>query len=485
MTVPQPLTVKYLRYFEAPSMSSSGAMFGLWLRLLYEFWGFCVNGTDDLKHPGGFPTGSASDIHMTGAINMPTNWESGSTVLIYSNSDGITLEGMPWFTGSNFTADMVGKWLTVWKSGSSSGDDSIYKITQLFPTGALTSSVIGVDLNMGGTPFTGSLKPAFTARADVNYRVIDYSSSDVNTSYFDHHYIVMQMNGAPFVNPGQVNAGVRLRLGSLRTQFFTSDFSVRGVAIKMIPSGNYIGTGSADGITGGNSYQGRVGLVGALTNIGEFGPNSGNASDWNNGGAGTQCINIIGAQDFFTLFSKGAFASSGCGFHVEIPQRLYPYDKDPNPMIAMGIGYDMYTTFTDGYGYGHGWHMIVGNGTPLRGWAAIKHQTGDTYNNNAYAGIPFVCGQCLQSLGNGLYNNIWFNPFTNKFFLSDAVWGTDASGSEHTLARCRIRRVRFIAPIIQTMQRLGDQGEWLHVKNGILWPWDNAVLPASIFKQGF
>lgn len=483
MTTPQPLVLKFLRYFDAPSMGNQPAMFGLWLRLLYEFWGFCVNGSNDLRFPGGFPTGSTSTTFLTGVINMPVNWESGSTVLLYSNSDGSTVNGLPYFTGSNFLASHVGKWLTTWKSGSSSTDDGIYLITKLYgPPGTLTSSVIGVDINMGGTPFSGNLKPSFTDRTNVNYRIIDYSSTAVNTTYTTQNFIVLQLNGAPYVNLGQANSQVKLRLATFR-----GDTSPRGVAILLSPSGSWGVSGSSvgfnEGLTGGNSLGGDSVGASVASNIGEFGPNSGNSFDWANGGNGTQCINIIAAQDYFNVFSRGAQASYSSGFHVEIPQRLYPFSKDPNPITGMGHT-GLYTTFTNGYGYGYGFHQVNAALQPLRGWLACHHQTGDDFNSNAYPGIQFVCSQCLQSMGNGFYNNIWFNPFTNKFSFSDAIYGTTESASHHTLARFRIRRARFIAPIIPSMQRLGDRGEWLHTFNGVLWPWDNAVMPGTIFHQG-
>jgi len=469
---PQPLVTKFVRYFDAPTMNQNGAMFGIWLRLIYEFWGFCVNGLDDLKHPGGFPTGSASNIHMSGVINMPTNWESGSSVLLYSNSDGITNEGMPYFTGSNFLASHVGKWLTVWKSGSSCTDDSIYLITKLYgPPGTTTSSVIGVDNNMGCTPFTGTLKPSFTARTNVNYRVIDYNQA--NVSYSVNNFIVIQLNGAPYVNPGQRNSQVRLRLATFR-----GDNTPRGIAIWMSPSGSWSGNTFNDGTSGGNNQTFQPN-----GNSGEFGPNSGNSFDWANGGNGTQTINLLGAQDWLLCFSRGDQASYSAHFHVEIPQRIYPFAYDPNPIVAMGST-GIYTTFSDGYGYGYGHYAYGADLKPYKHPLSIRCQSGETYNSNAYPGISFVCSNCLQSMGNGFHNHMWFNPFTNKFFFSDGVLHLAEAANRSAILRYRLRRTRFIAPIIPSMQRLGDRGEWLHTFNGVLWQWDNAILPSTIFHRG-
>lgn len=475
MPTPGPLAVKFLRYFDVPSFSDNGSMFGIWLRILYEFWGFCVNGTNDLKHPGGFPTGSTSSTHLTGVINMPAGWESGSNILIYSNSDGSTVNGLPYFTGSSFFSSHVGKWLTTWKSGSTSTDDGIYLITGLIgPPGTTTSSIITLDINMGGTPFSGNLKPSFTDRTSVNYRVIDYAP--INQSHTTQNFIVLQMNGAPYVNAGQANSQVKLRFATFRGDTFP-----RGVCILLCGSGSWGVSGSSVGfnenITGGNSVGGGNNGPSVASNIGEFGPNSGNSFDWHNGGGGTQCLNIVAAQDFVTLFSKGGFASSGCGFHVEVPQRLYPFAYDPNPMCGMGIGYDMYMGFTDGYGYGFGFYMVTSDTKPYKHWLAVHHQAGDFYNVSA--------ANYMGAYGNGIYNQMFFNPITNKFFFSDAVLGSATTAGQHYLARARLRRTRFIGPIIPQMQRLGDRGEWLHVRSGVCWPWDNALMPATIFHQGY
>lgn len=468
MPVPAPLTPKFVRYFDAPTtVGPAGAPFGMWLRLIYEFWGFCVNGTNDLKHPGGFPTGSSPDVHMSGVINMPVNWESGSNILIHSGSDGTTQDGMPWFTGSNFTQGHVGKWLTVWKSGSTSTDDSIYLITKAFFTGS-TGSVIGVDNNMGCTPHPSNLKPMFTERTSVNYRVIDYVP--FNQAYTDQHFIVMSVNGAPYVNDKQVPAQIKFRLANKAT----SPANPRGIAILMSPSGSWNGSNFTDGFTGGNGRQ-----QGTLTNIGEIGPNSGNSFDWYSGGSGTtNTINLIGAQDFLISYMVGHAAAPGNGFHFEIPQRLYPYEYDPNPVCFNNMAAGLYMSNQNDAGYS-AFHSYTSDNKPNVHFSSARHQMGDSFNTSIGG-----TGTAITDYTNGIYNHVWFNVFTNKFSFTDVALGCSVTDQNY-LARMRLRRVRFIGPIIPTLQRLGDNGEWLHVNTGILWPWDNAVLPFSIFRKGY
>jgi hypothetical protein len=320
---------------------------------------------------------------------------------------------------------------------------------------------------MGCTPFSGNLKPSFTSRSNINYRVIDYAQ--INQTHTTFNYIVLQMNGAPYVNSGQANSQVRLRLAS---RAHTGDTVPRGVSILMCPSGTYYGTGSNDGSTGGNGVQ-----ISTLTDIGEVGPNSNSGADWhNNPGAGTQCINIIAAQDFFILYSRGIFASNGCGFHVEIPQRLYPFEYDPNPMAMCGFSYGLYLVNNNNAGYG-AMYSFTSDIKPNLHFTSGHHQAGDSYNVHTLA-------DRIDRYSNGYYNNMWYNVFTKKFLFTDGVIGTVAAIDQQYMARARLRRVRFIAPIIPDMNRLGDDGEWLHVNGGVLWPWDNAVLPATIFHQG-
>lgn len=462
-----PLARKFVRYLDYPSVPAA-AYWGMHLRVLYEFWGFCVNGTDDLRHPGGFPTGSSPTTHFSGAINMPTNWESGSTVLMLSGTSGSTTFGSSYFTGSNFTTGMVGKFISLWRSGSSSTDDSIYQIAATaFAPNATTGSIVKVDILMGGTPVgSGNLKLGFTERTDVNYRVIDLVPVAA-MSYNIYNFIILVMAGASYVNPGQRNAQVRFRLSN-----FNGDLLNRGLAILMSPSGSWNGTQFTEGLTGGNSQINNV-----ASNIGEFGPNSGSSSDWlGGGGTGVGTINLWGAQDFVIATTWGAFGNGSCGYHVEIPQRLYPQNKDPNPIAGMGFGSSGHTAgFLDGYSYGFGFYLMTADNKPNKHWVSIHHNFGKSYNTSATSALP--------NLGSGVYNQVFYNVFTNKFFISDAILGTNATG-QHAFARCRLRRVKFIPPIVPAMQRLGDDGEWIHTQTGILLPWDNSLQPRTIFHSG-
>src|SRR5579863_1156799 len=229
------LNAKFLRSFHVnptPGIGATACM-GWVMRLMFEFWGFCVNGSNDLVNPG---SGSMATTAGTDFMSMPIGWASGSTVLLATGSDGQTTQGLPYFqAGSStpFSSGVVGKWLTTWQSGSTSTDDSIYLITSW-----LNSSSIVLDPTYGGTPVSpigtsGSL-PQLTTRTNINYRVIDYQAA-ANLGYANGDYFVMQFSNASNVNPGQASSQARLR-GTAGQSTLTN------FGITLSPSGSWNGT---------------------------------------------------------------------------------------------------------------------------------------------------------------------------------------------------------------------------------------------------
>ena len=168
--------------------NSALRMYGHILKTVYEFWGFCVNGDNDLTGAKGLPTGSFSSFD-------PSVFYSGSSLLI-SGSDGETVGGTPYFSASSadFTtltgSGLFRKWLVTWKSGSTSTDDSIYKIRQV-----LDANTLFVDSFNGGTPFSGSNPPnqlLFTDRNSINYRIVDTQEVMDNQTFTSGQYMVMR-----------------------------------------------------------------------------------------------------------------------------------------------------------------------------------------------------------------------------------------------------------------------------------------------------
>jgi len=442
------LNAKFVRSHNVPVTSM---VFEWFFRLFYEFWGFCVNGGNDLVSPGGFAS--------SGSINFPATFTTTGT--LSSGSDGSTIVGLPYFVTANptaFSASYVNKWLVTWKSGSSSTDDSVYLITKWN-----TSSSIAVNVFNGGTPYSGNLHPSFTTRTDINYRVVDFNAvTNISTYSSTNDNFVLQFNGAPLVNSGQVipQAKVRkIRDGS----------GYMYPAITLSPSGSWSGTSFSDPTT-------EVVSPNAWCHAGY-------------GGEGPAYISMFAAQDFFICHYRGTNAgwdSTHGGFHIEIPQRLYPQNNDPNPIIFAMFG-GHYPQDDSTYGvnqatFCNSFYMHHPPDNTTRKFTTLTRSAhGACFFERL--GYGFGAGQ-LQQMSDGRYNRAFFHQYLNKFLISDGVLALPDIPKQFCMARVRLRRVRFIAPIIPQWQRMGNSGEWLHIVYGVLWPWDNSVLPYNLFLGG-
>lgn len=429
------LTSKFVRaHFVSPTLSTTVA--NRWVfKLVYEFWGFCVNGGDSLTVPGGFAS-SGSVNPLSGAVIFPAGFESGSTVLLASGSDGMTDAGMPFFNVTNpiFSSSYVGKHLVTWKSGSTSTDDSVYEITQW-----LNSSSIRVKVYQGGTPYSSSLHPAFDQRTQVKYRVIDFNAAANLSGYTNNDGLVLQFNGAGLVNTGQLNSQCRLR-----------HTTAPGLGITASPSGSW------------------TPISGTFTD-----PSVESTGTWSFVGPGY--ISLWGAQDYIIVHAKGNASALPMWYHIEIPARLYPQQMDPNVITWLHAQATPEHTNYEGQ-----MRMLSPTDGATRSWSMlVRSQVGANWHITMFP-APYA----IRTLTNGRWNNVWFNPFTNKFVLVDSVLALTNVSQQFCLARVRVRRVRFTALIIPKMQRLGDHGEWLFTEHGILWPWDNAVLPYNLFLGG-
>lgn len=438
------------------------------MKLLYEFWGFCVNGDNSLTAPGGFASGVGTNY-----LSMSAGFESGSSVLLASGSDGNTTYGNQVFSASsvNWTSgSVVGKWLVTWKSGSSSTDDSIYTILQV-----LNSSSILVDTRNGGTPATGSLKPAFIDRTNVNFRVVDVLAAAQLPGYVTNMYMVLQFNGASAVNAGQANSQLKMRVQSGSTAGQDRcDFTLS-------PSGTWNGSTFTDASP-------------------ELPPDCYNAgvTAWFTGTGGntnmTGFITLIADQACLIMYSAGDWATNqgstglhfSSWFHVEVPNRLYPASKDPNPVAMTNNGKNgiILTSFQDSgsdkqQGFAAGWHVPnpFDNGT-LRRWNALTRSiTTDGWNQLIYQNAG----------GDGVYINVerikqmLYNKTQKRSLIFDVILGQRTTTTSFSLGRVQLRRAMVAPGPPQSNIKYGANGEWIHTADGLLWPWDNTILPYRIF----
>lgn len=445
------LTSKFVRsHFVNQSVSNTTAI--RWFhKLVYEFWGFCVNGGTSLTVPGG--------IAPLSGVLMPSGFESGSTTLLASGSDGVTIAGQHYFSAASVdwtsgSGAYVGKHIVLWKSSSVSSDDSVYQIVQI-----VNSSTIRVNINQGGTPYSASLKLAFSDRTNVNFRVVDINAAANLAGTADADGLVLQLNGAWLVNSGQIAPQVRTRI---RTSVGSN---VPNVGLTLSSSGSWTAASSSGYFTDGTAE------INATTS----------ANGWGASGTGTGYITLMGAQDYLIAHVKGAWNSVASGFHIEVPQRLYPQWADPNPIVAMNFGNSGVTINTVDQHYAGGVTALHNpDGETKKYQGMVRNITGEYWNSQVFtANAP-------NGVDTGRYRDLYYNSTLNKVIMHDILLSlrTTATSLSYVAGRLKLRRVRWTGKALPAFYRTGEHGEWLHLQNGVLWPWDNAILPYSPFLGG-
>lgn len=422
------------------------------MKVLYEFWGFCVNGGDSLTVPGGFSTS-----HVTGSyIEMPAGFESGSTVLLASGTDGYTQQGLPYFSTHTpiFTTASIGKHIVAWKSGSTSTDDSIYEIKEL-----RSAFSVVVDPTSGGTPMSpsGSI-PILTARTDINYRIINFDAPKAFT-YTQGQHFILQFNGASDVNPGQRNSQAKL---VLRNSVFGN---IRTFHIHLSPSGSWNGT------TFVSESIAEIGGEGTLDLI------TGGPEEWVSATGVNQLVSVFADKTgiIFHLAWDVPQATAGT-WVIEIPQRLYPADRDPNVICARNSGRFAVNHGINGFGDGHRFFPSPHDST-LRRWPILVRGIMDGYWPFNYSNGHITTLRVQQF-------NHFYNPIVSKFLSSAGLLSLGSVASEpsavgqYCLARARIRTVRYCSNGVPLLQRIGDnEDRWVCAGFGILYPWDHAIMP--------
>lgn len=431
---------KFLRSSFVPFVTAEES-FAYRMKITYEFWGFCVNGGNDLLNPNGFAT--------TTPFNFPTGFESGS--LLASGSDGETQLATQFFSSSAgvFTDSHLGKQLVTWISGSSSTDDSIYTITEV-----INSGVLRVDTSEGGTPLTSSnFEPWFTDRTGINFRVVDMQATAVS-SFPSGSYMVLEFSNE--VNVGQVRP--QLKIG-----YNTNGLSLHEFHFHMSPSGSWNGSGFTDGQ--------------------EIDFDTGNSNGWTvNGFDGAGRITMIADPAFLFHHGMGVAGSGLAGWHdnsagwyVEVPDRIYPQEVDPNPFVLISWGGGMRTTSTL-LGWGQA-RMIGRNGVEDRFYQTMaRAPTGLRWDGRSFGGYPGSVN--LDQL------NVCYNKFTNRMLMSEVVLARTAS-DEYTLARTRLRNYRAMPKILPDYQLIGDEdgNQWFNVFEYVWLPWDGAHLPRNFVEE--
>ncbi len=503
-----------------PNATTGGRGVSWRLKWIYEFWGFCINGTSSLTVPGGMaPNG----------VNAST--EFTTTSVMASGSDGYhpavagdLFSGDCLFTSQSstpFTADMVGKALVIWKPNSNSSEDSIYVITQI-----INSSQIIININTGGTPNPVTKHPSMTMRTGVNYRVVDMETGAA--SPINGGFIVLQTD-ASSINAGQGNSQIQMgnssSVGNSSSNNINFHVGISGpgswnggtLAITNATNATpiIVTTATAHGLTTGQtvSISGVTGNTNAngfwvitstgnntFSLVGSSGNGTGSSGTVTNsfandgysgitsytteaGGsytAGQSAITMIGDKTFLICHIKeqSIFQDNlGLTIHFEIPQRLYPQDADRHPVAMMvqtipGTGSGMSTSSTTlSYGGGFTMRSHSSDPTTIRKYRTlVKAIRGD--------GLPDVFGQNLSDY------KIGYNTVAGTVPISDALLCLPGTINQYSLARVRLRTVKFTGTQIPKHHRLGSNGEFIQLQNGICWPWDNTIQVLQLLPFG-
>ncbi len=458
MPTPLQIPIKYCKTLLASGSSKLTAVEASRFlhKLMYEWWGFCVNGGTDITNPGGIV-----------AVNMPSGFQNGTTIA--SGSDGTTSFGFDVFSSPsvNFqtlnSGSLVGKYLVTWIPGSpglAATDDGVYLIKSIED-----ATHIRVHMHSGGTRRLGN-HPWFWDRNNINWRIVDIATATALPGWGDGEYQVFAFQSAPTVNPGQAQSQVKIT-------HHTGSAGEGYLGLIVSPAATWNGSVFSDG-----TPEQVIQLVNAASSTGQA------------------TYSLIGGQDFIIAelrapTGQGSF-TNGSGFHVEIPQRMYPQANDPNPVAwvtwANAVPSQVAATYYNGF-------TMVGHDGNVHQWTTLVRSPGGSkvradYTGNAYGTgqwqqfqvpvNPRFFGIAFDAVGDALLHN-------DQYITTDGVLSLSMPG-QFSLARARLRHVRFTTATLPRGARIGDPitdpNGWVIVSNGVLWPWDDSILPEGPWRFG-
>lgn len=427
----------WLRGLQVFSGATGGDVSGQVLRLIYEFWGYCVNGTTALTTPGGMPTTPT---------NGPANGFEGTTVLA-TGSDGATTDNSETFTsaGASFNSSMVGSYLVVWSPGSGSSEDSIYRILNV-----PTSTTLQLDVTSGGSPHPTTLNVRLTTRSNLRYRIVDLSTVGTQNWVIGHH-VVIQFNG-PAINTGQANSQVRFAIENTQTE----------IVMYLSPGGTWTGAAFTD-----SSAQ----IEATVNTSGWFNSMGASENNW--------FTMIADEGSLIILVSGGALSSGSSGLHVEIPERIYDQADDPNPIAGMMWGVDDLRMNSSTLYYGKGFRMRSQDTSTYAYDCLTRASRGNGFSAGGADGQAPI-GQLLTD------SKVALNTFTGNVLSSPVLLSLGGVSGQFQFARARLRRVLFYSHVLgnDADRRLGLNGEWITIRNGIAWPWDNVRMGRKLNPGG-
>lgn len=401
-----------------------------------------------------------------GAGTMSTGNNVTSNSLLTLGTDGYTnattiyrLDGYTDFYATNiqFTSNMVGKQLVMWKPGSNSSEDGIYNIIAF-----KDPNNIVINVNNGGTP-SGAVdgyRPSVTTRSSINYRVIDIGVAGAATGIADGSHMIFQIDPTG-VNTGQATAQLQLIVASTNQQ----------LNYNISPNGSW--TGTAFGIDASGTRTPNLAAGGSSQQL------------QNTTSAGTMTTTMIGDKDFMVGYGRDSNHGNSTGFHWhwEIPERLYTQAQDPNPFAVQINGYQnaanpQFSSVATTYGYGGGF-VMRGNDGVYRNWrTTVKALIGDGDSDRMFG----IFNTFSRPPGNTLSDfRAGANQWTGTLVNSSGFLTLPGVAGQYSLVRARLRKVRFANSFMKTFTRFSANSDWMLLTQGIAVPWDKTVMPLTLF----
>lgn len=407
------------------------------VRFMYEFWGYVIHAPASQTSPGGFP----GVAYQT----FPTNSLEGTSVLA-TGSDGATTDDQTTFdsAGASFTTNMVGKYLVVWSSASPGQEDGIYKIL-----GRNSATQLVLNVRNGGSAHPTTRRPRLTTRSGLRYRVCDIEGIQALPGWATGQYVVFQMT--PSVsNVGQANSQVQVVIR-------TASAGLKTMGLVGSPAGTWNGSAFTDAMTEVTHTSNGQGMLADSINATTTGQ-----------------VSLFGDKDGMIAWFRTT--GNGSYVHFEAPFRLATQAQDTNPLLigAEGLSTLYLSSFSNGY---NNWWMRGTDGTSRRHRMIVKCLSGD---GNGEQGRPTGT---VSFFGD---SRISLSQRFKKTFLSKVLIGQIGSPStQFALARCYMRYARICPNTLPPWVMVGDNDEWLHIQNGICFPWDGVFLGSNLIPVGY
>jgi len=385
------MATKFVRGFLLNTGSTTGRISYV-LKMMYEFWGYCVFGGASTTSPGtgAFaatnPTGGSLPGNFLGVgttiavgsngaslpqatINVvsTTSFPTSGTIYVYT-SQGTQIVTYTGVTGTSFTGCSGGSG-TMSTGGNVTSSSLLTVGTDGYTNASTLFRADGYnDFYAASGPFTSSMvgkqlvtwKSGSGSTEDSIYNIIAYKSPT---------NIVVNVNTGG--TPSSENDGYRPSFTSRSSiNYRVVDVALAG-AFTGVADGNYIvfqfdgsivnagqanpqvqftiasGAGSNTKLTYNMSASGTWnGTSFPSDSSGTLNPNigssGGNFQLQNTTSAGFVTVTLVGDRHFMLGYSKDSNHGSSAGFHwhIEIPDRLYSQSADPNPFAVQINGYN-------------------------------------------------------------------------------------------------------------------------------------------------